>query len=74
MTELIGVFRDYANAPNNRTDSNLEIQEAIISELSSEALSCMKEPGAHPGGGVYWTAAPPPQTPQNRNLKKTQIL
>jgi hypothetical protein len=39
MTELIGVFHDYADAPNNRTDSNLEIQEAINSALSTGALS-----------------------------------
>jgi len=39
MAELIGVFHDYANAPNNRTDSNLEIQEAINPALSTGALS-----------------------------------
>jgi hypothetical protein len=42
MTELIGVFRDYANAANNRTDSNLEIRKAINSALSTGALSASR--------------------------------
>jgi hypothetical protein len=42
MTELIGVFRDYANAANNRTNSNLEIQEAINSALSTGVSSASR--------------------------------